>query len=180
MAGGPPIDVAQAAAIFGREGLTTGYRLVYPRNEHDVFTAYTYPDQPEGQRTIHLDQYTGEVVNDVSFENYGAGAKTVELGVAIHMGNYFGLINQLLMLAISLGGALLAITGPIMWLKRRRAGLGAPPPFKGKRAGWAVYASLAVFGMFFPLLGISLLVVLAFERLMLSRVRLTREWLGLA
>jgi uncharacterized iron-regulated membrane protein len=180
MAGGPPIDVAQAAAIFGREGLTTGYRLVYPRNEHDVFTAYTYPDQPEGQRTIHLDQYTGEVVNDVSFENYGAGAKTVELGVAIHMGNYFGLINQLLMLAISLGGALLAITGPIMWLKRRRAGLGAPPPFKGKRAGWAVYASLAVFGMFFPLLGISLLVVLALERLILSRVRPTREWLGLA
>ena len=53
----------------------------------------------------------------------------------------------------SLGGALLAIAGPIRWLKRRRAGLGAPPPFKGKRAGWVVYASLAIFGIFFPLLG---------------------------
>jgi len=75
----------------------------------------------------------------------------------------------------SLGGALLAIAGPIRWLKRRRAGLGAPPPFKGKRAGWVVYASLAIFGIFFPLLGTSLLVVLAFKQLLLSRVGTTRE-----
>lgn len=174
------IDVKVAADVFARAGMTTAYRLVYPRNEHDVFTGYTYPDQPEGQRTIHIDQYTGQIVNDVSFGDYGVGAQTVELGVAIHMGNYFGFANQLLMLAASLGGALLALTGPIMWLKRRRTGLGAPPPFKGRRAGWAIYAGLAAFGVAFPLLGISLIGVLAIERLLLSRFRQSRDWLGLA
>lgn len=180
MGSGQPIDVAAASAVFAEAGLTTAYRLVYPRNEHDVFTAYTYPDRPEGQRTIHVDQYTGQIVNDVSFGDYGAGAKTVELGVAIHMGNYFGLANQLLMLVASLGGAFLALTGPVMWLKRRRTGLGAPPPFKGKRAGWAFYAALLGFGIIFPLLGVSLALVLAFERFVLSRLKPTREWLGLA
>lgn len=175
-----PIDVGAAARTFAQAGMTTAYRLVYPRNEHDVFTGYTYPDQPEGQRTIHIDQYTGQIVNDVSFGNYGAGAKAVELGVAIHMGNYFGFANQLLMLGASLGGALLAITGPVMWLKRRRSGLGAPPPFKGRKAGWGVYAALAAFGVVFPLLGMTLLLVLALERLVLARLKPTRDWLGLA
>ena len=175
-----PIDVGRAASTFAAAGMTTAYRLVYPRNEHDVFTGYTYPDQPEGQRTIHIDQYTGQIVNDVDFAGYGGGAKAVELGVAIHMGNYFGFANQLLMLGASLGGALLAITGPVMWLKRRRSGLGAPPPFKGGKAGWGLYVALAAFGIVFPLLGITLVLVLTLERLVLSRLKPTRDWLGLA
>ncbi len=101
--GATPIDVGQAARIFAAAGLTTAYRLIYPRDEHDVFTAFTYPDQPEGQRTIHLDQYSGAVLNDVSFADYGIGAKSVEWGVQLHMGNYFGVPNQILMLFAALG-----------------------------------------------------------------------------
>ncbi|MEQ1619246.1 MAG: PepSY domain-containing protein [Terricaulis sp.] len=175
-----PIDVGQAASIFASRGLTTAYRLVYPRDAHDVFTAYTYPDQPEGQRTIHLDQYSGEVVNDVSFADYGAGAKAVEWGVQLHMGNYFGLPNQILMLAAALGAAMLALTGPIMWLHRRKSGLGAPAPFKGGRVAWGLLAALVGFGVIFPLLGLSALLVLGLERLVLSRIPATRDWLGLS
>ncbi|MDP3736022.1 MAG: PepSY domain-containing protein, partial [Hyphomonadaceae bacterium] len=165
--------------VFAREGLTTAYRLTYPKNEHDVFTAYTYPDQPEGQRTIHLDQYTGEVVNDVAFADYGVGAKAVELGVQIHMGNYFGVPNQLLMLVATLGAAMLAVTGPIMWLVRRKKGLGAPAPFRARGVRWGFYGALLVQGVLFPLMGATLLLVLLVERLVLARVPVTRAWLGL-
>ncbi len=174
-----PIDVATAGRIFANAGLTTAYRLVYPRNEHDVFTAYTYPDQPEGQRTIHVDQYTGQIVNNVSFKDYGAGAKTVELGVAIHMGNYFGVPNQFLMLIAALGGALLSVTGPLMWLKRRKTGLGAPPAFPNAKASLGFFACLAVLGVVFPLLGLSLLLVLLLERFIFARAPAVRRWMGL-
>ncbi|WP_417450626.1 PepSY-associated TM helix domain-containing protein [Kordiimonas sp.] len=178
MAGAEPIDVGTAASILAREGLTTAYRLVYPKDKHDVFTAYTYPDKPEGQRTIHLDQYTGDVINDIAYADYGVGAKAVELGVQLHMGNYFGVPNQIIMLFAALCGVALAITGPVMWLKRRKAGLGAPPPASGKRA-WSIAVILLAFGVVFPALGLSLIAVFAAEQLILGRIAPVRQWLGL-
>lgn len=160
--------------------MTNAYRLSLPVDEHDVFTAYTYPDRPQGQRTIHLDQYSGAVLNDVGFADYGVGAKAVELGVQIHMGNYFGRFNQLLMLVAALGGAVLAISGPIMWLKRRRDGLGAPQEMPGNRAVWTMMAGLVIAGVVFPVLGITALLVFAIEWLVLRRIAPVRRWLGLA
>lgn len=175
-----PIGVGRAAEVFAGLGLTTAYRLSYPKDAHDVYTAYTYPDRPQGQRTVHLDQYTGAVVNDVGFADYGFGAQLVELGVQLHMGNYFGLANQLLMLFASLAGAVLAVSGPVMWLKRRRTGLGAPAPFATGRIAWGLAALLLVLGLVFPTLGISIVAVLLVERLILRRIAPLRDWLGLA
>lgn len=174
-----PIDIGAAARIIAREGLITGYRFSFPKDKHDVFTAYTYPDQPEGQRTIHVDQYTGEVINDIKYADYGLGAKAVELGVQLHMGNYFGVPNQVVMLFAALSGVALALTGPVMWLKRRKAGLGAPPPHGSGRPVWGVVALLVAFGVVFPALGFSFVVVFATERLLLARITFIRDWLGL-
>ena len=179
MTGAEPIDIATAANIFAREGLTTAYRLIYPKDDHDVFTAYTYPDKPEGQRTIHLDQYSGEVINDIAYADYGVGAKAIELGVQLHMGNYFGIPNQIIMLVAALGGVALALTGPMMWLKRRKAGLGAPSPHASGKPVWSVAILLVAFGVLFPALGLSLIAVFALERLVLTRIAPVRKWLGL-
>lgn len=175
-----PISVGRAAEIYAGLGLRTAYRLSYPKDAHDVYTAYTYPDRPQGQRTVHLDQYSGAVINDVGFADYGRGAQLVELGVQLHMGNYFGLPNQLLMLFASLTGALLAVSGPVMWLKRRRSGLGAPSPHPAAATPWGLAALLLALGLLFPSLGLSLVAVLATERLLLRRIAPLRDWLGLA
>lgn len=174
------ISVGAAARIFADHGLTTAYRLVYPRNGRDVYTAYTYPDQPEGQRTIHLDQYTGAVINDVRFADYGAGAKAVEWGVQLHMGNYFGLPNQIQMLIAALGAAALSITGPLLWLRRRKTGLGAPKNLAAPGATFGVAALLISLGVIFPALGVTALAVFLVERVVLRRIRPVRDWLGLA
>lgn len=175
-----PITVGEAARIFAAQGLSTAYRLSYPKDAHDVYTAYTYPDRPQGQRTLQLDQYSGEVINDVRFEDYGIGAQAVELGVQLHMGNYFGLPNQLVMLFASLAGILLAVSGPAMWLSRRRDGLGAPAAASSGRPAWGLIAMLVVLGLIFPVLGLSLLAVIALERGVLRRIEPVRHWLGLA
>jgi uncharacterized iron-regulated membrane protein len=175
-----PISVAKAARIFAGEGLTEAYRLIYPRDAQDVFTAYTYPDRPEGQRTIHLDQYSGAVINDVDFEDYGVGAQIVEWGVQLHMGNYFGLANQIVMLLVALGAAVLSITGPLMWLLRRKSGLGAPKTISTPAALWTAAAFLALLGVIFPALGATALLLLLVERFVLSRIPPIRDWLGLA
>jgi uncharacterized iron-regulated membrane protein len=164
------IGVDGAVAALAREGMTTAYRLTLPDGADGVYTAYTYPDQPEGQRTLHIDQYSGRVLGDVRFADYGVAAKAVELGVQIHMGNYFGPANQIIMLIACLGVIVLSITGPVMWWKRRPKGqVGAPRelhPLKLRTVALLTIALAAVF----PLAGLSLVVILVGDALV-NRLR---------
>ncbi|RXF72835.1 PepSY-associated TM helix domain-containing protein [Hansschlegelia zhihuaiae] len=159
-----PIGIDRAAGILASAGMAHPYRLSLPDGPAGVFTAYTYPDRPQGQRTIHIDQYSGEILGDVGFKDYGPVAKAVELGVQLHMGNYFGRANQVVMLLACLGGAALSITGPVMWWRRRPKGrLAAPRPLEPARMRTLALLTIGL-GALFPLAGASLLVALAANR----------------
>jgi uncharacterized iron-regulated membrane protein len=99
--------------------------------------------------------------------------KAVELGVAIHMGKYFGLANQLLMLLAALITILLSVSGAVMWWQRHpqaTSWIGAPslPPYG---QSWRVpLAIVAVLGIAFPLVGLSLITVLVLDYALLSRI----------
>jgi len=154
------IGLDGAVAILKREGMTTAYRLSLPSGATGAYTAYTYPDRPEGQRTLHIDQYSGRILGDVRFADYGVAAKAVELGVQIHMGNYFGRANQIIMLIACLGVILLSLTGPLLWWRRRPAkGLGAPREIAPLKLRTVALITLGL-GVIFPLAGASLIVIL--------------------
>jgi uncharacterized iron-regulated membrane protein len=170
--GGPdPAAIAGADAIAARAlsyGLR-GYRLYLPSGPTGVYTALASPDQPEGQRTLVFDRWSGALIGDNGWRDYGAGAKAIELGVQIHMGRYFGRANQLLMLIPCVGIIVLVATGITMWWRRRPSGaLGAPPPVSGARLRGAV-AFLAVAGLALPLFGGSLLLLALADRLVRRR-----------
>jgi uncharacterized iron-regulated membrane protein len=90
------------------------------------------------------------------------------------MGRYFGLANQLLCAALSLGLAAMAVTGAVMWWKRRPAGtLGAPARERGAppMRGWI--AGLALLGIVFPLMGLTIVAVWQVDRLLFQRAAST-------
>lgn len=172
------IDIDAVSAIARAHGLHGGYRLTLPDEPTGVYTVGYFPDQPEGQRTLHIDQYSGRVLVDYRFADYGAVAKPVEWGIALHMGDYFGLANQLLMLSIAIMIAVLAVTGTVMWWKRRPQGrLGAPPAVALPRLRTVALITLGL-GIVFPLLGLSLLTVLTLDQLVLRRVPRLRAAFG--
>jgi uncharacterized iron-regulated membrane protein len=162
----PDIGVDRVRRIIAQQGLAEDYWLMLPVGATGVYKAQTYPDRPQGQRTLFIDRYSGAVLRDIAFDDYGVAGKTIELGVALHMGNYFGLANQLVMLATCIAIALLVLTGFVMWWRRRPAGrLGAPPrraPLRMRYLGVIVIAMAIVF----PLAGVSLLVVLVADWLL--------------
>jgi uncharacterized iron-regulated membrane protein len=94
------------------------------------------------------------------------------MGIAIHMGKYFGVGNQLLMLFACLVVIVLCVSGIVMWWQRRpkqsgRIGAPALPPYVQQ---WKVpIAIIAVLGIVFPLVGLSLVTVLLLDYLVLSR-----------
>ncbi|UIJ44231.1 PepSY domain-containing protein [Sphingomonas cannabina] len=159
---GPDLTDRVVAAVAGH-GLHGGYRLFLPAGPTGVFTAYSYPDRPQGQRTLYFDRYSGRLIREIAYADYGWGAKAIELGVQLHMGNYFGRANQIVMLVPCIGIVLLVVSGVVMWWKRRPAGrLGAPPKVPEARLRGAL-AMLLVAGVLLPLFGASLVAVFALD-----------------
>lgn len=152
--------VDRITALLARQGWHGGYSLHLPRTATGVYTAYAAPDRPEGQRTVYVDRYSHRQIGPtVRFMDYGWLARVIELGVAIHMGTYFGLANQLLMLLPCVAIWVLTVSGVLMWWRRRPQGrLGAPPRLSGARTS-AMLVVLAVAGVMLPLFGASLLLL---------------------
>ncbi|KWE99409.1 PepSY-associated TM helix domain-containing protein [Burkholderia pseudomultivorans] len=165
-----PLSVDRAIAIVAGLGVTNGYTLALPSGPDGVFTASYFPADPKAERTIYLDQYSGAVLKDIGYADYGAVSRAVSYGTSLHMGRYFGLANQLLCAVLSLGLAAMAVTGAVMWWKRRPAGkLGAPSRERGAppMRGWI--AALVLLGIVFPLMGLTIVAVWLVDRLLFGR-----------
>ncbi|MBD2090021.1 PepSY domain-containing protein [Microcoleus sp. FACHB-1515] len=165
----PAIDLDRVIA-FAQSELSAEYSVSLPTDLRGVYTIASVPNNVYRERTIHLDQYSGEVLADVGWADYNLVSKSVEMGVAIHMGKY-GLANQLIMLTTCIAIVLLSFTGIVLWWMRRPKGrLGAPslPPHQ---AAWKVpLAIVAVMGLLFPLVGFSLVIVLMLDFLVIARL----------
>ncbi|MCQ0032900.1 PepSY domain-containing protein [Burkholderia glumae] len=168
--GARPLTLDQAIAAMAAHGLTSGYTLVLPANPDGVYTASYFPADPKAERTLSLDQYSGAVLRDIRYADYGAIAQGVSYGTSLHMGRYFGLANQLICAALSLGLAAMAVSGFVMWWKRRPAlKLGAPPRERRPPPMRAWIAGLVLLGSVFPLMGASLVAVWLADRLLFGR-----------
>lgn len=161
--GATNVSVNQVHQTLVDQGVPLGYRLSLPQAPGDIYSAYTYPAQPEGQQTFHIDAHSGKLIGKAGFEDYGAIAKAVEWGVALHMGNYFGRANQLLMLFPCLAIIALVISGLTLWWKRRPQGsLGAPKKLApGKKRNLAIITATLM--LLFPLAALSFVIVLTVD-----------------
>ena len=161
------LDIDAVMAQVQRLQLAPGYTVNPPQGAQGVFTASVYPHDLARQRVVHLDQYTGQPLLDMSYADYGPLGRWLEWGINIHLGQEWGVANQLLLVAVCAGLVLLCVSGAVMWFKRRPAGgVGVPPLPAQRRALVAVTAMLVVGGVVFPLVGVSMLVLAAVDACM--------------
>ncbi|MFK3776748.1 PepSY-associated TM helix domain-containing protein [Agrobacterium sp. NPDC089420] len=169
---GQPIGIDAAMTRFDALGLAAGYVVALPTKSSGVYSGSAYPDDLTKQRVIHLDQYSGEPLIDMSYADYGPLGKALEWGINVHLGQQYGLANQMVLLAACIGIVLLAVSAGVMWWKRRPKGsLGVPPLPQEKRVLHGLLAMLAIGGIIFPLVGASLLVMLALDLIVQARQR---------
>jgi uncharacterized iron-regulated membrane protein len=162
--GGAPIGLDAAVAAFQGLGLAPGYAVSLPSGPRGVYSASVYPDDLARQRVVHLDQYSGRPLLDMGYADYGPLGRALEWGINVHMGQQWGLANKLVLLAVCLATVVLSLAAAVMWWKRRPSGaLGVPPMPADPRALRGVVALLAVGGVLFPLVGLSLVVVLGLD-----------------
>ncbi|MFM9913420.1 MAG: PepSY-associated TM helix domain-containing protein [Methylophilaceae bacterium] len=128
---------------------------------------------------LSLDADTGAIKSRKDFADRPLLDRIIGTGIAIHEGQLFGWLNQLLGLLTALGLVLVSVSGLVMWWRRRKSGvLGAPPP--GQFQTHVGFLALATtLGVLLPFLGLSVLMVLLLERAVLRRFAATRDFLGL-
>ena len=127
---------------------------------------------PTGDQTVHIDQYTGKILGEVGFEDYSLMAKSMAVGIALHQGD-MGWWNTILNALFCLAVIFLCVSGIAMWWIRRPKGAGrlvAPPPPANLPLWKGAVFIMLLLSLAFPLVGLTLLTVMALDLLILSRV----------
>lgn len=151
------VALAQARDMTG-----SVFRVIYPSGPGGVFTLSHVPATAEGQRTVHVDPADGAIVQDVAWRQYSPLGKAVEFGVQTHVGRQFGAANRWLMLGVCMTLVATVAFGVVSWWRRRPSGrLGVPPVPEGYRPAWPIAALALALGVAFPLVGASMLLVIA-------------------
>ncbi|WP_426150326.1 PepSY-associated TM helix domain-containing protein [Pseudomonas sp. DC3000-4b1] len=160
----PQVSLQTVVDTAERAGVHPGYSVTFPKTDTGVYTVAVFADDPRNDATLHIDQYTGRVLADVRYAQYGPAARATELSVMLHEGKMFGLANQLVVLLICVMVLLGSVSGLVIWWKRRPArGLGVPPLRHDLPLWKTAVAVMAVIGVLFPLVGASLLLVAVLE-----------------
>ncbi|MGY2293309.1 PepSY-associated TM helix domain-containing protein [Pseudomonas sp. SDO528_S397] len=172
----PTVRLQQLVELADARHIEPGYSITFPTTAEGVFTLAVFADDPRNDATLHVDQYTGKVLADVGWQHYNAVARATEVGVMLHEGKMFGWVNQLIVLLICLMILLSAVSGVVIWWKRRpQGGLGVPPLRHDLPKWKTALVIMAALAIIFPLVGASLVVVWALDRLVLSRLFGQRE-----
>lgn len=130
---------------------------------------------------LTLDGATGHILSREDFGGRPIIDRIVNYGVAAHEGQLFGLAKQLLNLAVALGLMTLAISGAVMWWRRKPDdALGAPPIRAWSPLAIGFIGLLVLLGVLLPMFGASMILVLLVERLVLRRLAGPSRWLGLS
>jgi uncharacterized iron-regulated membrane protein len=178
---GAPLD---AVVTTAQQQYQPGFAIFMPADETGVYTVFAGPDvdpkpvQRAGQGgTMFIDQYTAQPVANLPESSYAFGARALDWSISVHEGREWGWISQTLTLFGTLALLLSVATSLVMWRARRPKGLGAPRKEPNRKRMLGVVVITLGLGVLFPLLGLSIVVLLLLEYLLIRRVpRLSRTF----
>lgn len=115
-------------------------------------------------RTILYDAATGRLVSVSRFADKHVIDRVIGTGIAWHEGQLLGRFNQAVGVLTALALILMAVSGTILWWRRRPEGRWFAPPAAAPARlprGWI--AILIVAGLLLPMLGLSMIVLLLID-----------------
>ncbi|MCH0539125.1 PepSY domain-containing protein [Streptomyces sp. MUM 203J] len=164
-AGGGVIGIDQAVRVAAEAGVAGEIAVSLPSEGKGYVVKGIDRQYPVHLDSVAVDPADGRVLDTVRFADYPLLAKLTSIGIALHMGTFLGLPNQLALAVLALALVLLVVWGCRMWWLRRPGrpvGPGAwrrvPPTVLLPLA-----AGTAAVGWFLPLLGLSLLAFLVVD-----------------
>jgi len=159
-------------ALAAEHRVPRPFAIALPVGPTGVFSAISDRHRPFVRTNLHLDQYSGRVLADVRFGDFGYLAQFFSWGIIAHEGRLFGVANQILGTLVAAGVMLLGASGLVLWWQRRPGRRFAAP---GSEAGLPrpVLVGTLVLAALLPLLAASLPLVFVLDRLFGRRLEKT-------
>lgn len=183
--GGPPvhssepagqtISYAQVISAAEQQGVAGPYEVRPPKDDKRSYFVLNKNDDRRQRVELHIDQYSGAVINRLDFSDYPPMAAISSLGISFHQGELYGWLNVAQNLLAAVLGLTLSVTGFLAWWKRRPAGkLGVPAQpnnssGNSELTGGVVVLTMALM-MFLPLMAVSLVLVVLLDKFLFSRI----------
>ncbi len=171
-----PVVLESVVALGRAIGFKGRFQVTAPADDKGVWTisqdsmSYDSPD-PTADRTVHIDQYTGKILASAAFRDYPLGGKAMAVGIALHEGQ-MGLWNIILNSLFCLSVVTLAVSGIIMWWKRRPAGeVGSPLYPRNYAIPRAALGLGAILSLLFPLGGAAIVFFAIVDLLLPQRLK---------
>ncbi len=123
---------------------------------------------PSVSSMVHIDAYSGEVLKVTRLKELGWMAQWTQWNYPLHVGSIGGVFTKIFWLFASCLFAFLPISGIVMcWLRKKPGVSVVPRYYEGLGNGAMLYFQIAI-GIALPLVGISMLVILALRSALYS------------
>ncbi|WP_379866496.1 PepSY-associated TM helix domain-containing protein [Marinobacter sp. M5B] len=167
-------------------GIETGfggrYRIKYPQSAEGVWTISQDTmngdaKNPFSDRTVHIDQYSGDLLADIQFSQYPLGGKVMAVSIPLHMG-LMGHANIALNLLVCIAVLSLPAVGIYLWWKRTtrhpetQLATNVLDTNKKLQSGKVV---LWCVGVAFPMVGLSLIILWITDYFVVQKLKNARE-----
>ena len=138
--------------------------ISYPYDSRHAAVILWAAPHPSDSAYIHVDVYSGKVIHDFRWKDFGIIGKAISYGIALHQGTLFGVWNQALNVLLALGVLAMSLTGLRMWwLRRPKNAWLAPPPGSRVPLPLGLKLIILVFCLYVPTTGLSVLALLGLD-----------------
>lgn len=156
--------------VKNNKNIVGGFEIRLPIDKNGVYSIINDSQKtPQNTAFIHIDQYSGEVLSQALWSDFSIWSKMIAIGVALHEGKYFGILNQIINLIGCLGLILVIISGYFMWFKRIKNNSEVQHQqnyFLIKSSNNFIKILLIFFAIIMPTVAISLILILSYEILL--------------
>lgn len=149
-------QVLSLPAINSLEGKVT---IKLPKGSHGVYTVSNRSMYLQDQQVIHLDQYTGAIVKQHTWDDVGVLMDLRQVFMRLHQGEY-GKANWYVLIAVALLFFISTLASIVSYLKRKPANDWAIPKVPARfQADKVLIGIIIALGLVFPMFGISALLI---------------------
>lgn len=170
--GGDPVTLQSLEAIAVQTGLVRSYMIGLPKTEGGLYTlsADNGMGAPERRLDVSVDRFTGAVRHQSGWAQYPLLLKITVFGLGFHFGALFGTVGQVIGILACVAPIFFMVSGVVMWWKRKPAHAWGLP--RATDATWRPFptpliAMVALFSILIPTFGVTLLLALAVDAMVL-------------
>ncbi|KAF0095789.1 MAG: PepSY-associated TM helix family [Puniceicoccaceae bacterium 5H] len=159
--GATPVGIDRVMAEARSHYAFDQFYLAAPHNPGDCWTVFgNSQDGKLDEGAVYIDASTGDPLASIDYPSLQPGAKAALMFYSIHTGRIFGLPTKILALISCLIIVAMSLTGVWMWWRRHPSGkFGAPRRTRNEAVPKTIVAVIIVLAIFFPLVGLSLILI---------------------